>query len=155
MGKRKTTDKLDLVGKYFHSVDPEGRLDHQGKVEALMCPGLYFVRLYSWQDGRPTIGYFVGPESMGRWAFFDTDEDWRRAGDSALRRQQETSFWEFPDINEAEARRAGAGEQKPESAKADAGKLQKRPNSTLRLKSATVGARDKPGFSRKPARRDT
>ena len=64
-----------LVGKYFHSIDENGEMMWQGKIEGSPSDSLYLIQLFSWLDGCATEQKMVKLEDMIDWLFYDNHDD--------------------------------------------------------------------------------
>jgi hypothetical protein len=60
----------ELVGLFFHSVDQNGRIKWQGRIESSPEPGWYLVQLFEWGFGCDSSKRVVRIESMERWIFY-------------------------------------------------------------------------------------
>ena len=73
------TDTLDVVGAAFHTFekDEKGmtRVKHQGLVLSSPMTGWYFVQLFEWLVGQPTIRKLVNIEEMADWHFYGSLEE--------------------------------------------------------------------------------
>jgi len=63
-----------LVGKYFHSLNDEGKVQWQGRVIGPTSHGCYLVQLFSWLGGDPSNCCLVPFEDMGDWLFYACQE---------------------------------------------------------------------------------
>lgn len=69
------TQPLDaLIGKFFHSLDDEGKIEWQGCVLGPSSNGCYLVQLFSWLNGDPSNCCLVPFEEMGGWLFYACQE---------------------------------------------------------------------------------
>jgi hypothetical protein len=70
--------KVSLVGRFFHSVKPDGEtINWQGLVEGHVGgpKDLYLVQLYEWVMGGESDQVLVSSEQMIGWRFYDSAED--------------------------------------------------------------------------------
>ena len=63
-----------LVGKYFHSVNENNKVEWQGVVIGEPHPGWYLVQLLEWASGEPSVQRLVPIEKMIGWLFY-SDRD--------------------------------------------------------------------------------
>ena len=75
------TDWGQLVGKFFHSRDPDGYVRWQGRVAAEVQPGYFMVECFEWFTGSFGSRSVVPLTQMveERWVWYRTDEDMRYA----------------------------------------------------------------------------
>jgi hypothetical protein len=59
-----------LVGKYFHSVNENNKVEWQGVVIGEPHPGWYLVQLLEWASGEPGVQRLVPIEKMIGWLFY-------------------------------------------------------------------------------------
>ncbi len=59
-----------LVGKYFHSVNQNNKIEWQGVVIGEPHPDWYLVQLFDWASGEPTVQRLVPIEKMIGWLFY-------------------------------------------------------------------------------------
>jgi hypothetical protein len=68
MSGKPETEKL--LGKYFHSVNEDNKIEWQGVVIGEPHPGWYLVQLFEWTSGEPTVQRLVPIEKMVGWLFY-------------------------------------------------------------------------------------
>lgn len=79
------TEEDVLVGRYFHTLLPDGGIERQGKILAISESRWLIVQWYSFLDGSPNHiasyakGRVIGPKA--RAVIYDNVDDWRAAGD--------------------------------------------------------------------------
>ena len=59
-----------LVGKYFHSVNGNNKVEWPGVVIGEPHPGWYLVQLFDWTSGAPSVQRLVPIEKMTGWLFY-------------------------------------------------------------------------------------
>lgn len=74
-------DNLNLVGKFFHSVDGKGGLRWQGTILSEPSPDMFLVQLFDWVMGQPSIQKLIPINEMNDWIFYSTHDEWVDAGD--------------------------------------------------------------------------
>lgn len=79
-------DSSPLKGKFFHSLK-DGKIHWQGQVVGELPQEKFLVQLFSWLDGRDTEQKIVGFKEMLDWKFYQSDQEWRDAGDKFVREQ--------------------------------------------------------------------
>ena len=68
-----------VVGKFFHSVNPQGEIEWQGRVLAEPVFGRFECQLYEWIMGEPSDVLLVPAATVKDWKFYDSVEAWRAA----------------------------------------------------------------------------
>ena len=63
-----------LVGQWFHSLTPDGRIKWQGHIVGMPQPGVYLVQCFEWFMGEPSVRQLVKLEDMLDWLFYPDDE---------------------------------------------------------------------------------
>jgi hypothetical protein len=74
-----------IVGKFFHSFEPEGTyinpptriVKWQGQIRSKVKDGIYLVQLHDWIIGAAGDQILVPIEQMMDWKFYDDPADWR------------------------------------------------------------------------------
>jgi len=67
-------DPGGLVGHFFHSIGPRGKIEWQGEIIGRPEPGLYLVQLFEWLFGEPSTRHLVRIEDMAGWLFYPDSE---------------------------------------------------------------------------------
>ena len=81
-GKEKANQKSQqpLVGKFFHSLEDDGRtIKWQGVVEAEVVPGVLLLQLFEWVIGADSNQIVVPVADMAYWPFYDSAEEMKAA----------------------------------------------------------------------------
>ena len=69
------TERNDLIGKCFHSIDPKsGYIGWQGQIIGNPEPQWYLIQLYSWIAGDPTVCKLVNISEISNWYFYQDEE---------------------------------------------------------------------------------
>lgn len=63
-----------LIGKFFHSLDMEGKVEWQGVVISSPEPGWYLLQLFEWAMGEPNLQKLVEIEAMNSWLFYPDEK---------------------------------------------------------------------------------
>lgn len=63
-----------LLGRFFHSLGEDGKIEWQGSVLANPFQDWYLVQLFSWLDGNPNVQRLVRIEDMKSWLFYEDTE---------------------------------------------------------------------------------
>ncbi len=77
-------DWSTLVGKYFHELGEDQKVDRQGVILAEPYPQVFVVKYSEWITGSPTWGtQLVTLDNIlkGQWRFYQTAEEMREAYD--------------------------------------------------------------------------
>lgn len=75
-----------LKGKFFHTFDEDGYVQHQGKIVDLVGEDIAIVLYFRWPSGGPTYHQAVWVSDIvdRGWALYNTDIAWREAYDIGL-----------------------------------------------------------------------
>ena len=71
---------IDLVGKFFHDFDGEGKVQHQGEIIGMVAEGVYVVSYADWMIGQRSWGtrlFRLDEIIDGRWVLYDSAEEMR------------------------------------------------------------------------------
>ena len=71
----KEQSKNALVGKFFHSVEADGKIKWQGCILDMPAPGEYLVQLFEWLSGHPSIQRLASISQMENWLFYDDADE--------------------------------------------------------------------------------
>lgn len=63
-----------LIGKFFHSLDKEGKVEWQGMVISNPEPGWYLLQLFEWAMGEPNLQKLVRIEDMKNWLIYQDEK---------------------------------------------------------------------------------
>lgn len=77
MKMKKQTSKSvkdPMLGKFFHSLNAEGKIEWQGVILESPVPGLYLLQLFEWGWGNPNVQRLARIESMEKWLFYPDAE---------------------------------------------------------------------------------
>ena len=69
-----TRPETSLIGCYFHSINPRGKVEWQGQVIGRPEPGVYLLQLFEWFHGDPNVCRLVKVEDMHGWLFYRDNE---------------------------------------------------------------------------------
>lgn len=70
MDAETATETENLVGKYFHGLNENNKVEWQGVVIGEPRPGWYLVQLFDWASGKPSVQRLVPIEKMNAWLFY-------------------------------------------------------------------------------------
>jgi hypothetical protein len=73
--RRALKTKSPLVGKFFHSLNEQGKIQWQGCILAEPRTGWYLVQLFEWAMGEPSNQQLIAFKQMHDWLFYDCAED--------------------------------------------------------------------------------
>ena len=71
----KRSIKNVMVGKFFHSIGSDGKIEWQGKILDMPKDGLYLIQLCDWMMGEPSDQMLKTIDDMKGWLFYDRNED--------------------------------------------------------------------------------
>jgi len=82
--KRRASSTVDwgtLRGKFFHTFDEDGYVQHQGQIVDLVEDDIAIVLYFERSTGSPTYhkAIWVSDIVDGGWALYNTDVAWREA----------------------------------------------------------------------------
>ena len=70
-----TRPETSLIGCYFHSINPRGKVEWQGQVIGRPEPGVYLLQLFERFHGDPNVCRLVKVEDMHGWLFYRDNEN--------------------------------------------------------------------------------
>jgi len=79
--KKLTRNQNPIVGKFFHSIEPNGHIKWQGKIIAEPKPKCFLVQLCEWGFGQPSDQRLINFDQMATWLFYDSAEQMRDSYD--------------------------------------------------------------------------
>jgi hypothetical protein len=68
-----------LIGQFFLTFDPEGRLEYQGQIVDCPDPGFFTCQFFSALTGQKTHREIKQLSQILAWKFYDSADDWRSA----------------------------------------------------------------------------
>ena len=75
-----------LVGKFFHSINAEGKVEWQGYIASNPEPGWYVCQLFEWFMGEQNVQRLVKIEEMHTWLFYKDSESMKFSYDQGVAR---------------------------------------------------------------------
>jgi hypothetical protein len=81
------TKSNGLVGKFFHSLNSDKKVEWQGFVLSNPEPGWYLVQLFEWLMGNPNVIRLVRIEQMESWLFYPSAKIMSDSYDSGVARE--------------------------------------------------------------------
>jgi hypothetical protein len=80
------TDWNNLLGKWFHTLCPEGLVQQQGQIVGSLGHGYYVMRTFDWFVGSETRRNVVHVSEIhkGKWAIYESDEQMREHYENAI-----------------------------------------------------------------------
>ena len=71
---------MDLVGKFFHDFDDDGKVQHQGHIVDMVADEVYVVDYADWMVGEKTWGrrlVRLAEIVDGKWVLYDSADEMR------------------------------------------------------------------------------